>query len=76
MKFSGETKVNEIASRILGRAGFLEDAGVDYCCGGSLCMKHVYTRMCQPTRSSTNCGRIASWSTQNKRSGLRGPLRN
>ena len=34
MKFSGETKVNEIALAHPGACRILEDAGVDYCCGG------------------------------------------
>lgn len=34
MNFSGETRVNEIAQSNLGASSVLEDAGVDYCCGG------------------------------------------
>jgi regulator of cell morphogenesis and NO signaling len=34
MNFSGETSVNEIAQSNPGARRVLEDAGVDYCCGG------------------------------------------
>jgi len=34
MNFSTETRVNEIALSNPGARRFLEDAGVDYCCGG------------------------------------------
>jgi len=34
MNFSGETKVNDIALSNPGARRVLEDAGVDYCCGG------------------------------------------
>jgi regulator of cell morphogenesis and NO signaling len=34
MNYSGETKVNEIALSSPGARHILEDAGIDYCCGG------------------------------------------
>jgi iron-sulfur cluster repair protein YtfE (RIC family) len=34
MNFSTETRVNEIALSNPGARRVLEDAGVDYCCGG------------------------------------------